>query len=132
MTARQKWAHIIAGEAGYGYEDGQRLVAWTIRAWEIYRGFRASQFGPRIGWYGWAEPDKLAWSMVEEVWGQDPRTAPYDFMQSGKFCRALGNNADARLWLSNGWYPNGPDYRLSLLYPGWGEYGINCYWNAPS
>lgn len=123
LTARDIWAHIVAGEAG-GLPDGAELVAWTLRAWEVEKGMPAEWAGPRWGWYGWKEPYAVDYAAVDAVWGQPLSAAPYAWMQAGHYCRLLGNDRDVRYWRGLGWQI---DVRYRLEWPEW-NMAMNCIW----
>jgi len=123
MSAREIWAHIVAGEAG-GLTDGAYLVAWTLRAWEVRRGMPAELAGMRWGWHGWSEPTALSWAAVNAVWQRPLTDAPYAWMQAGHYCLFLGNDTDLRYWNSLGWNLT-PQYRIE--WPEWGL-AMNCMW----
>lgn len=126
LTPKQIWAHVVAGEAG-GWEDGARLVAWTLRAWEVRRGMPAEMAGPRWGWHAWDKPNGMHRQIVDEVWGQPLEAAPYEWMRAGNYCYALGSHRDADYWMDIGWY-GFPD--LKIDWPGT-SLGMNCYFGPP-
>ncbi len=129
MSAQEIWAWVVSGESGGGWEQGSALVAWTLRAWQVYLGMPPGMAGPRWGWYGWSVPNTETRLAVQEAWGQDPHSAPFAFMKEGKFCRALGNAQDGVYWKEIGWHPQGPDF--ALVHPVFSRYVLNCYWQAP-
>lgn len=128
LSDRIRWAHIVSGESGGGWLEGSRLVAWTLRAWEVYRGMPAELAGPRWGWHGWGEVTAEARQVVNEVWGQDPASAPFAFMQAGQFCFALGSNQDADYFRSLGWYDQSDFHITHPLSP---QHWMHCYFTAP-
>lgn len=121
-----KWRHIVCGEAGGGWPEGTRLVAWTMRAWEVNLGYAADKFGPRLGWYGWCEnPDEYAWAAVKEAYGGDLTAAPFDWMQEGKWCRHLGSATDAAWWLKTGFVAGPAD--VVVVHPRLERYQLHCW-----
>lgn len=124
MSSQEIWAHVVSGEAG-GLADGAELVAWTLRAWQVYRGMPADQAGPEWGWYGWSTPSDVSWAAVKSAWNQPMSAAPYEWMRAGKFCQLLGTDTDVRYWRSLGWEVT-PHFRLE--WPEW-KLSMNCIWN---
>lgn len=123
MSSREIWAHVVAGEAGH-LPDGARLVAWTLRSWEVERGMPPELAGPRWGWHGWKDPLAVDYAAVDEAWGQPLEAAPYAWLRGGHYCRLLGNDHDVRYWRSLGWEVQ-PRYRLE--WPEW-NMAMNCIW----
>lgn len=122
--AQIRWAYIVMGESGGRWMTGSRLIAWTLRAWEVYRGMPAIEAGKEWGWFGWQEPNAEAWQAVYEAWKQPPEKAPFRFMRQGKHCYALGSNADVSLWITHYGYstPN-----VSIWNPIYPAFGMHCY-----
>ena len=123
-----RWTYIVAGESGGGYMPASLLVAWTLRAWQIYRGMPASAAGPRWGWYGWAEPGFEAREAVAAVWNQPLSSAPWDWMRQGEFCFALGSRQDAKYWHALGLFGQ---FDFILDYKD-GRHSMICYFSPES
>jgi hypothetical protein len=120
------WASIVAGEAGYGWPDGARLVAWTMQAWRWYRGIPVEDFGPETGWYAYAAPTKEYLRIVQSVWRRNPTSAPYPFMQAGGYCVLLGSLNDVRVFQSRGWVTE-PEVILWNPAPAYDPMALNCF-----
>lgn len=123
MSGRAVWAHIVAGESGH-LPDGAQLVAWTLRAWEVYQGMPATMAGPRWGWYGWKQPYAVDYAAVDAAWGQPISASPYAWMRAGRYCRLLGSDTDVRYWRSLGWDVG---IHVRLEWPEWAM-AMNCVW----
>jgi len=126
VEAKARWAHIVQGESGGGWLEGSRLVAWTLRAWELERGMPAENAGRDWGWHGWYDgvPGYEARGVVDEVWGQPLSASPFGFMRDGNYCMALGSARDSVYWKSIGWYAD-PDF--VIVHPTHPTYSMNCY-----
>lgn len=127
MHPKIRWAWIVTGESSGGWPEGDRLVAWTLRAWEVHRGMPPGLAGPRWGWYGWKEPTAESYTAVTEAWEQPVTSAPFDFMQSGHWCRYLGSSQDRRFWIFQLGFPE-PDF--SITFERQPEFSLHC-WFAP-
>lgn len=125
VSAQDRWSYIVTGESGGQWPEGSQLIAWTLKAWTVYRGMPPELAGPRWGWNGWRSPTREAWQVVHDVWSQPPTNAPFDFMQSGKFCALVGSDNDLRYWRWIHWAIGTPNFILSD--PNTGLH-MNCFW----
>lgn len=123
----EQWAHVIAGETSGQWETASRLVAWTLRAWQLYQHMRPRYAGPLYGWYGWRSPTQEAYDAAREAWGQPLSASPFAFMRDGHYCRTLGSAADLRYWRTLGPVRD-PDYVLALAGT---DYRLNCFFALP-
>jgi hypothetical protein len=124
MTAKECWMWIVQGESGGNWKAASELVAWTLRAWEVYLEMPADQAGRMWGWNGWAKPNWEARQAVELVWERPLTESSYQFMWYGGYCKRLGSAADVRLWRSTGAW--GDPY-MTIPNPTYPQFSLNCY-----